>query len=90
MKLTLSFCIDVGDVVVCLVGWSETIKAGLLLPFALKLLLLPRELLSAAELLLLTLLLLGLVDPLCDEIESFEVRFVELLPDFSASNLLLP
>jgi hypothetical protein len=72
---------------VCRVGWSETIKAGLLLPFALKLLLL----LSVAELLVFPLLLFGLVDPLFDDIESFEFRFVDdPLPDFSASNLLLP
>ena len=71
----------------CLVGWSETIKAGLLLPFALKLLLL----LSVAELLVFPLLLFGLVDPLFVDIESFEFRFVDdPLPDFSASNLLLP
>ena len=74
----------------CRVGWSDTIKAGLLLPFALKLLLLPSEPLSVAELLVFPLLLFGLVDPLFDDIESFEFRFADPVPDFSASNLLLP
>ena len=88
LKLTLSFCIVVGDVVVCRVGWSETIKAGLLLPFALKLL--PRELLSTLELLVFPLLLFGLVDPRFDDNVSFEFKFDDPLPDFSTSILLLP
>ena len=89
LKLTLSFE-AVGDVV-AFAGCSDTIKAGLWLPLVLKLLLPPCALLPVADVLLVCpVLVLGLVDPLFDDNESFEFRFAAPFPDFSANNLLLP